>query len=123
MEVYHSPSGFATTNNPVEVTDKVLKRDVTKGVRLQISELVEKLGSNLVALSKVLPEVSTEAFAPKNLVARMRILKAHRYILKADHIAPPSGSMVRLLQSTTLVKELLVSMAEHAARQSSLVVN
>ncbi|ETM51739.1 hypothetical protein F442_04722 [Phytophthora nicotianae P10297] len=42
-QVYHSPSGIATTNNPVEQYNAVLKRDVTPHRKLKMGVLLGRL--------------------------------------------------------------------------------
>ncbi|KAJ0393864.1 hypothetical protein P43SY_004716 [Pythium insidiosum] len=44
-QCYHTPTGYAKTNNPVEQFNKVLKRDYTLRVRLKMGTLIEKLAS------------------------------------------------------------------------------
>jgi hypothetical protein len=72
-QCYHTPIGFAKTNNPVEQFNKVIKRDYTLRVRLKVGNLLEKLAAccRKHSVTDDRPEVSRGIIQLKR---RMRLL-------------------------------------------------
>ncbi|OWY99636.1 hypothetical protein PHMEG_00029334 [Phytophthora megakarya] len=69
-QAFATPSGFATTNNPVETFNASLKRDYTLRRRLKMGTLLQELSNCCTAASETVKPFHYRAVAAKTLMRR-----------------------------------------------------
>ncbi|DAZ93693.1 TPA: hypothetical protein N0F65_009244 [Lagenidium giganteum] len=96
-QCFARPAGYATTNNPVEQFNNVLKRDYSLRARLKLGTLVKLIASCVRASSVDTTPLATTSTIPLAIRTRMKILvRANKLVMK-----PPRLSMSFLLTDTS----------------------
>ncbi|KAE9045088.1 hypothetical protein PR003_g7108 [Phytophthora rubi] len=96
-ECFHTPSGFATTNNPCETYNASLKRDVTLRRKLKVGALMDRLLILCQAESVRALPILTAPACDDRLVRRSNAL-AHAGLLR--ECRPCHNSVAFLLGNT-----------------------
>jgi hypothetical protein len=95
-QCFTTPSGFATTNNPVEQFNKVLKRDYTLRRRLKMGTLLKELRDCCMHESSRQRSFRMEPEAAPTLTRRVAELLREKLLLRnaeADRITGDNGVM------------------------------